>query len=65
MTSHGGLLHPGLNGSDTLFQLISTIPGVRRPNSTSKSRIGSSTLTSSEIATEKELWSWKSEGISE
>ena len=34
-------------------------------NSTSKSRIGSSTLTFSETATENELWSWKSEGISE
>ena len=65
MTSHGGQLQPELNGGDTLFQQTSTIPGVRRPNSTGKSRIGSSTLTSSEIATEKELWSWKSEGISE
>ena len=45
MTSHGELLQPGLNGGDTLFQLISTIPEVRRPNATSKSRIGSSTLT--------------------
>ena len=65
MTSHGGQLQPGLNGGDTLFQLTSTIPGVRRPNSTGKSRIGSSTLTPSEIVTEKELWSWKSEGINE
>ena len=65
MTSHGGLLQPKLNGGDTLLQLTSTILRVRRPNSTGKSRIGSSTLTYSEIATEKELWSWKSEGISE
>ena len=65
MTSQEGQLQPALNGGDTLFQQTSTIPGVRMPNSTSKSRIGSSTLTSSEIATEKELWSWKSEGISE
>ena len=65
MTSQGGQLQPELNGGDTLFQQTSTIPGVRKPNSTYKSRIGSSTLTSSEIATEKELWSWKSEGISE
>ena len=43
---------------------VSTIPGIRT-NSTGKSRNGRSTLTSSEIATEKELWSWKSEGISE
>ena len=39
-----------------LFQQTLTIPGVMRPNSTSKSRIGSSTLTSCAIATEKELW---------
>ena len=65
MTSQGGQLQPELNGDDTLFQQSSTIPRVRRLNSTSKSRIGSSTLTSNEIATEKELWSWKSEGISE
>ena len=64
MTSHGGLLQTELNGGDTLFQLTSTIPEIRRPNSTGKSRIGSSTLTSREIATEKKL-SWKSEGISE
>ena len=48
-----------------LFQQTSTIPGVRRPNSACKSRIGSKILTSSEIETEKELCSWKSEGISE
>ena len=65
MTSHGGLLQLELNGGDTLIQLTSTIPGIRMPNSTGKSRIGSSTLTSSKIATEKELWSWKFEGISE
>ena len=65
MTSHGGQLQPELNGGDTIFQLTSTIPGVRRPNSNGKSRIGSSTLTSSAIATEKELWSWKCEEISE
>ena len=53
MTSRGGLLQPGLNGSDTLFQPTSTIPGVRRPNSTGRSKIGSSTLTSSAIATER------------
>ena len=58
-------MQPELNGGDTLFKQTSTIPLVRRPNFTGKSRIGSSTLTSREIATEKELWSWKSEGISE
>ena len=36
-----------------LFQLTSTIPGVRRTDSTGKSRVGSSTLTSSEITTER------------
>ena len=46
-------MQPEFNGGDTLFQLTSTIPGVRRHNSAGKSRIGSSTLTSSEIATEK------------
>ena len=65
MTSHGGELQPEMNGGDALFQQTSTIPGFRRPNSTGKSRIDSSTLTFSAIATEKELWSWKSEGISE
>ena len=65
MTSHGGQLQPEINGGDMLLQQTSTIAGVRRPNTTGKSRISSSTLTSSEIATEKELWSWKSEGISE
>ena len=28
-------------------------------------RVGSSTLTPSTIATEKQMWSWKSEGISD
>ena len=65
VTSHEGQLQLEMNGGDTLLQQTSTIPGVRRPNTTGKSRFGSSTLTSSEIATEKELWSWKSEGISE
>ena len=55
MTSHGGQLQPELKGGDMLFQQTSTIPGVRRHNFTGKSRIGSSTLTSNEIATEKEL----------
>ena len=58
MISHGGQLQPELNGSDMLFELTSTIPGVRRRKFTSKSRIGNSTLPSSNIATEKELWSW-------
>ena len=40
---------------DTLFQLTSIIPGVRRPNSAGKSRSGSSTLIPSEIATAVEL----------
>ena len=53
MTSHGGQLQPEFNRGDTLFQLTSTIPGVRRPNSTSKSRRGNSKLTSREIATER------------
>ena len=48
-----------------LFQQTSITPGVWRPNSTGKSRIGSSTLTSREIATEEGLWSWKSERMSE
>ena len=65
LTSQGELLQPELNGGDKLFQLTSTIPGGRRHNSASKSRIGSSILTSSEIATGRELWSLKSEGISE
>ena len=64
MTSQWGQMQPEVNGGDMLFKQTSTIPWVRRPNFTGKSRIGSSTLTSSEIATEK-LWSWKSEGISE
>ena len=63
--SQGGHLQPELNGGDMVFQETSTIPGVRRPKSTSKFRIGSSTSTCSVIATKKELWSWKSEGISE
>ena len=58
-------MQPELNGGDMLFQQTSIISGVWRPNSISKSRIGSSTLTSTEIANEKELLSWKSEGISE
>ena len=55
MTLHGGQLQPELNGGDMLFQQTSTIPRVRMHNSTHKSRIGSSTLTSSEIATEKKV----------
>ena len=58
-------MQPELNVGDTIFRQTSTIPGVRRLNSSGKSRISSSILTSSEIATEKELWSWKSEGIRE
>ena len=58
-------MQPELNGGDTLYQQASTNHGVIMPNSTGKFRIGSSTLTSSEIATGNELWSWKSEGISE
>ena len=54
--SHGEQLQPELNGGD-IFQQTSTIPGVKWPNYTGKSRIGSSTLTSSAIATEKDLWS--------
>ena len=53
MTSQGGQLQLELNGGDTLFKQTSIIPGVWRPNSIGKSRIGSSTLTSSEIATER------------
>ena len=33
LTSQGELLQPELNSGDTLFQLTSTIPGVRRHNS--------------------------------
>ena len=65
MTSQGEQLQPELNGGDTLFQQTSIIFGVRRHNFTSKSRIGSSTLISSKIATEKVLWDQKSEEISE
>ena len=50
MTSQGGQLQPEPNGGDTLFQQTSIIPGIKMPNTTSKSRIGGSTLTSSEIA---------------
>ena len=65
MTSQKRQPQPELNGGDALFQQTSTIPGVRMPNSTGKSRVGSSTLTSSTIATEKQMWSWKFEGISD
>ena len=44
---------------------LTTIPPVRRQDSVSKYRIGSTILISSAIATEKELWSRKSEGMSE
>ena len=44
-----------LNKSDTLLQQISTSSQVRRQDSAGKSRIGSSTLTPSEIATAEEL----------
>ena len=53
MTLQGGQLQPELNRGDMLFEQTSIIPGVWRPNSTGKSRIGSSTLTSREIATER------------
>ena len=53
--SQGGQLQPELNEVDTLFQQTSTITGVRRPNSTGKSRSGISTLIPSEIATAVEL----------
>ena len=46
-----------LNEGDTFLQQTLTIPGVRRPDSTSKSRTGSSTLIPSEIATVEELQS--------
>ena len=59
--SQGGQLQPELNGGDMLFQHTSLIFGVWRPNST----CNSSTLISSIITTENELWCWKSEGISE
>ena len=36
-----------------------------RQDSAGKSRFSSSILTSKEIATEKGLWNWESEGISE
>ena len=58
MTSQGGQLQSKFNDGDMLFQQTSTIHGIIMPNSTGKSRIGSSTLTSSEIATENELWSY-------
>ena len=45
-------MQPELNGGDTLFQQTSIISGVWRPNSTGKSKIGSSISTPSEIATE-------------
>ena len=65
MMSHGGQLQKNFYVNDTLHQQTSTIPPVKRQNSTDKSRIGSSTLTSRAIATKKELRSWKSEGICE
>ena len=46
MTSLGGQLQQKSYVSDTLHQLISTIPPVKRQNSAGKSKIGSSTLTS-------------------
>ena len=55
MTSQGEHLQHISYASDTLHQHSSTIPPVRRQDSAGKSRIGSSTLTSSKIATEKEL----------
>ena len=39
--------------SDMKYQPTSTIPPVRRQNSAGKSRIGSSTLTSRKVATER------------
>ena len=51
-----------LNEGDMLFHQTSPIPIVRKQDSASKFRISRSTLTFSEMATEKELWSWKSEG---
>ena len=51
--SQGGQLQPELNGVDMLFKLTSIILEFGGPiNYIGKSRIGSSTLTSSEIATE-------------
>ena len=64
MMSQGGHLQLKSYVSDVLLHQTSTIPPVRRQNCAGKSRSGSSTLTSSVIATEKELWSRKSEGIS-
>ena len=55
LTSQGGQLKPELNGSDTLLQQTSTIPGVRKHNSAGKSVIGSSRLIPSEIAAAEEL----------
>ena len=42
-----------LNGGYMLLQQTSTIPPVRRKDSAGNSRIGSRTLTSSEITTER------------
>ena len=55
LTSQGEQLQSELNGGDMLFQLSSTIPGVRRPNSADKSRSGSSTFIPSKRAIAVEL----------
>ena len=47
----GGQIQQKLNRSDVLLQQTSIISGVKRPNSASKSRSGSSTLMSCEIET--------------
>ena len=41
-------MQPELNGGDIIFQHTSTTPGVRRPNSTGKSKSSSSTLIPSQ-----------------
>ena len=54
--SQGGQLQQKLNVSETLLQQTSIIPPVERQDSDSTSRIGSSTLTPSEIVVEYDLW---------
>ena len=66
MTSQRGQLQQNSYVSDMILQQTQQfLQLVVRQDSASKSRIGSSTLTSREIATEKELWSWESKRVSE
>ena len=65
MTSHRDSCSQNLMAVIHYFNKLQQFLGSGGPILPGKSRIGSSTLTSSEIATEKDLWSWKTGGISE